>query len=174
MLTTTNFCRQVQEKYLSCKLKPQLWKLQAYNDTDPLIYSDPGLFFSDWMRCERLRQQKAAEDRIARKALKKQMKRRRRQRLEEYRQLLERELEARALYMQQQALSQLQLEQQANMEAEVPSAEQDEVSQHYLYAYRQIVKWLICMIMIIRLRMVRLRMVRLRMASSMKAKTYPH
>lgn len=67
------------------------------------------------MRCEKLRQERNAEHRVARKALKKLMKRRRREQLAEFSRILEREMEARVRYNEQQQLLQLQAEQQANI-----------------------------------------------------------
>jgi hypothetical protein len=77
-------------------MKPQLWKLQTYNGTDPLVYSNPGIFLTEWMKREKEKQDRDSSQRIARKAYKKDMKIRRRERLREYQSILEEELAARA------------------------------------------------------------------------------
>eukprot|EP00603_Paraphysomonas_imperforata_P002862 CAMPEP_0114420904 /NCGR_PEP_ID=MMETSP0103-20121206/4799_1 /TAXON_ID=37642 ORGANISM="Paraphysomonas imperforata, Strain PA2" /NCGR_SAMPLE_ID=MMETSP0103 /ASSEMBLY_ACC=CAM_ASM_000201 /LENGTH=858 /DNA_ID=CAMNT_0001589401 /DNA_START=93 /DNA_END=2669 /DNA_ORIENTATION=+ len=72
---------QINGLYADCSLPPQFWKLEALTFDDCLIrYSNPGLFFEEWLKVELLKQE---ENRLERKRLKKERKLAKKKRREE-------------------------------------------------------------------------------------------
>eukprot|EP01038_Epipyxis_sp_PR26KG_P008309 gene8309-11241_t len=74
----TNYC-SIKVQYKLCRSLPQYWRIEPYWNEDCYPYfSDPSLFFQEWLREELAKQELMESERINNKAIKKEMKKQRR------------------------------------------------------------------------------------------------